>query len=462
MSFFHSSLSQELFNKIVYHSDDSIMITDKNGIVVFVTKHLAERLQVTQAELLGASLQSLVDRGILTESPSLQALHTKAAVTSVFTAPVGNMLLQAVSTPLFDENGSLYAVITTTRRSEMLDKYIDALAQEQQRSHNLASALSYLTQQQSDLIYKSPKTEALVQDALRIAASDSTVILTGESGTGKEVFARFIHNCSPCAKGPFLPVNCSAIVPELAEAEFFGYTRGAFSGADPKGKAGLFDMADGGTLFLDEIGDLPLSLQGKLLRVLERNEVRPVGASSAHPIRVRIICATNRNLNKMAEEGSFRKDLYFRLNILPLHLLPLHQRQEDILPLAKHFLQQLNLKYNTSKIFAPEVRILLESYDWPGNIRELKNLIERSYTLSINSIIAGKDLLFPQRTPSAGHNVPVFLPKILEDIEKDYILNAYAQYGSIRKAAAALGLSPTAFARKLRRLQQEVVPKTEQ
>jgi transcriptional regulator with PAS, ATPase and Fis domain len=232
------------------------------------------------------------------------------------------------------------------------------------------------------------KIRGLVQ---RVAATDATVLITGESGTGKEIIARLIHNLSPRANHPFVPINCAAIPHELLESELFGHARGAFTGAHAS-RAGLFQLADGGTVFLDEIGEVPPSLQPKLLRVLQDGEVRPVGADRPVAINVRVTAATNKDLAHELEAGTFREDLFYRLQVIPIHLPPLRSRRSDIPLLINHFLEKSNRQYGTAAKISPEASVYLWEYDWPGNVRELENVVERLVVLCDNGQIGLIDL----------------------------------------------------------------------
>ena len=225
-----------------------------------------------------------------------------------------------------------------------------------------------------------------------IVAMDSTVLISGESGTGKELVARYIHQHSSRKEYMFLPVNCAALPPALIESELFGYEKGAFTGARREGKPGLFEQAENGTIFLDEIGEMPLSLQAKLLRVLENGEIKRVGGNQVRTVDVRILAATNRDLKNMVRKKKFREDLYYRLNVIPVVIPPLRERREDILPLCRYYLEQLNFKYGKSKRFGQEMRLALERYSWPGNVREIKNVIERLFVMTHFDVISLSDL----------------------------------------------------------------------
>ena len=239
----------------------------------------------------------------------------------------------------------------------------------------------------------------------RVAGADAAVMITGESGTGKEVVARTIHNLSHRAHRPFVPINCAAIPHELLESELFGHARGAFTGAHGA-RAGMFQLAEGGTVFLDEVGEIPLSLQPKMLRVLQNGEVRPVGSDYAEAINVRVIAATNKDLARELEAGTFREDLFYRLQVIPIHLPPLRSRRSDIAPLIAHFLEKANRKYGVSAQISEEASVYLWEYDWPGNVRELENAIERLVILCENGQIGLADL-----PPNMGNFVSEKIPQ---------------------------------------------------
>ena len=244
---------------------------------------------------------------------------------------------------------------------------------------------------QATIVGDHPLIKKIIALVGRVAPTDATVLVTGESGTGKEVVARAIHNHSLRADRPFVPINCAAIPNELLESELFGHARGAFTGASGA-RTGMFQLADNGTLFLDEIAEIPLSLQPKLLRVLQNGEIRPVGSDRAAAIDVRIIAATNRDLTREMEAGTFREDLFYRLQVIPIHLPPLRSRRSDVPILLKHFLARANRKYRTTASIAPEACVYLWEYDWPGNVREMENVVERLVVLCENGEIGLTDL----------------------------------------------------------------------
>jgi DNA-binding NtrC family response regulator len=286
----------------------------------------------------------------------------------------------------------------------------------------------------------------------KVATTDSPVLIEGESGTGKELVAAAIHRLSTRNKGPFIPVNCSAIPEDLLESEFFGHVRGAFSGA-VSDALGLFRGANEGTIFLDEIAELSPGLQVKLLRVLQEMQVRPVGSTKAHPVDVRVIAATNRDLDRSIADGRFRQDLYYRLNVVRVSLPPLRSRREDIPALVNHFLRRYNRRFRRDvKGITPDALATLSGYDFPGNVRELENVIERAFAMGAREQITLADL--PPLGTSSVSTVAApqsgTVPR-LADVEKDLILRALAFYKDDKEAAAsALGISRRTIYRRLK------------
>jgi DNA-binding NtrC family response regulator len=287
----------------------------------------------------------------------------------------------------------------------------------------------------------------------KVAATGSPVLIEGESGTGKELVAAAIHRLSPRAKGPFIPVNCSAIPEDLLESEFFGHVRGAFSGA-VSDALGLFRGANDGTIFLDEIAELSPGLQVKLLRVLQEMQVRPVGSTKAHSVDVRVIAATNRDLDRSIADGRFRQDLYYRLNVVRVSLPPLRARRDDIPALVNHFLRRYNRRFRRDvKGITPDALAALTAYEFPGNVRELENVVERAFAMGAREQITFADLptlgnaiSIPATSATASGTVPR-----LADVEKDLILRALAFYKDDKEAAAsALGISRRTIYRRLK------------
>jgi DNA-binding NtrC family response regulator len=299
-----------------------------------------------------------------------------------------------------------------------------------------------------NIVYRSEEMGKVMELASKVAKSDSDVLITGESGTGKELLARFIHFGSSRRKRRFVPVNCAAISPHLVESELFGHEKGAFTSAERQTQ-GKFQFASGGTLILDEVGDLPLNAQAKLLRALEEKKIRRVGGNEEIDIDVRVICVTNRNLEGLVDNKEFRQDLFFRINVIPLHLPPLRERPDDITPLAEYFLKKMRdgLEYLLSE---GALRVL-KQYPWPGNVRELSNAMERALILSADQKTITVETLSFLKTPEhpvTGHNGYQLAPGgiFLEDFQKDLVKQALDMSGNNQTAAARLlGLTRAKF-----------------
>ena len=299
------------------------------------------------------------------------------------------------------------------------------------------------------------RSKSMAKSAIDIEKAskyDCSVILAGESGTGKEVAANLIYKMSSRKNGPFVKVNCAAIPKELMESEFFGYERGAFTGAKESGKEGYFEIANGGILLLDEVAEMPLELQAKLLRVIQEGEFYPVGAKKPVRVDVRMLASTNRNLAQMVKDGEFREDLYYRLAVLTIKIPPLRERREDIIPLANLFLEKYNEKYGTSKSFTEEAEICLLEHMWPGNIRELDNTVHRLIIHSNDEQIASRDVLreYNYLTHEYGgvSGESKSFSDTVDDFEKNIIAEALKKYGSTYKAADALQMSQSQLMRK--------------
>lgn len=293
----------------------------------------------------------------------------------------------------------------------------------------------------------------------RVAGSEATVLITGESGTGKELVARAVHNLSPRADRPFVPVNCAALPDDLLESELFGHVRGAFTGA-LAAREGMFQLANGGTILLDEVGEMTFPLQAKLLRILQNQEIRAVGSDRSVSVDVRVIAATNKDLMSEVKNGTFREDLFYRLQVIPIHLPPLRARRSDIPLLVTHFLNRHNQKYGSSVKISPEAMVYLWEYDWPGNVREVENMIERLVILTEDGHINPSDLppylrsfISEKKLPHpALNNGEVDLRQALEQFEDRLIDEALRRTnGNKSKAAELLGLKRTTLVAKIRR-----------
>lgn len=309
----------------------------------------------------------------------------------------------------------------------------------------------------SDIICSSQSMQLLIEKAIRIADSKYTVLIRGETGTGKELLARAIHNSGHRRFYPFIPVNCSALPEALMESEFFGYERGAFSGADCKGKKGLFEMADKGTLFLDEFGEMPLSLQAKLLRVLQDGGIRRVGGAQIIPVNVRIIVATNANLEEMVEQRLLRADLYYRINVLSLTIPPLRERPQDISQLIRHFVQKYAKEFQRRLILDKACFEALHHHAWPGNVRELENTIIRLMLMAESDVITREDLGMTNMPSAKQVHAERPFKEQVQYAERQLIEQMVEENVSSRHIAKALGVSHTTVLNKIRSYQLESV-----
>lgn len=364
------------------------------------------------------------------------------------------------ATPVFYQD-KLEKIVMISRDITEINQLREELKIERKRSDQYKQELDQMmmrNQVDKKLIYRSKVMEDVVDQIKRIAMVDSTVLLYGESGVGKEVFAQTIHQNSRRKEHPLVRVNCGAIPESLIESEFFGYVKGAFTGADQNGRAGFFEQAHQGTIFLDEITELPLNLQVKLLRVLQEKEVMRIGDTKSIKVDVRVIAATNRNIKRLVEENKFREDLYYRLNVIPVHIPPLRERTGDVMMLSLFFLEQFNRLYQLDKKLSQDAFDVLESYHWPGNVRELQNMIERLVVTSRGQTITGEEvmsILFGESKskvvkPILGSIMP--LQEAVDDLESQLIRAALQKYGTAAKAAKVLQVSPATMSRKINRL----------
>jgi PAS domain S-box-containing protein len=443
--------------------DEILVVNSKGELLRYSDTFLSDFWGVELHELTGKNLLEFEGEGLFTPSVTRLVLEQKKKV-SVVQETKRNKRILAVGNPIFDENGNIDRIIIASRDITETTKLKSELRQVKKQSDQYKQELDRMKNKDrlfNRLIYCSPKMEQIMEHVTKISHFSSTVLITGESGVGKELIAQAIHQSGSRSNQPFLKLNCGAIPENLLESELFGYSKGSFTGADKNGKVGYFQKADQGILFLDEIGEMPVSLQVKLLRVLQEQEVVPIGSTTPIPINVQIVAATNKRLEKMVQEGTFREDLYYRLNVIPIHVPPLRERTNDIPLLAYHFLQRLNEKYNKNYHFTPDALNLLEVYSWPGNIRELQNMIER---LAVSADHPSLDAEFVNRflsfTNDFKREKPVFtsimpLQEAQDYIEEQLILLAMKQYKTTTKAAKALGISQSSVSRKYQKIMND-------
>lgn len=443
-------LSDIPLEEAMVEASDNVMITNGNGVICGIGHTMLENLGAEPEDILGYRVDDLVARGYYDRSVIRECITLRKKVNGLLQDRHGHYLFSTAN-PVFGEDGRIRFVVTNTRGGDVLDQFIQERRESQKKYEGIAGYLRNRTKHCS-VVAASPEMCRVLSICKRIADSDGTVLLTGESGTGKEICATYIYENSRRAGDAFLPINRSAIPSELVEAELFGYEKGAFTGADSKGRMGMLEVADHGTVFLDEIGELPLHVQPKLLRFLETGEIKRVGGSRLSYSDVRVIAATNRDLRQLVAQHKFREDLFYRLNVLPVHIPPLRNRREDILPLASFFLQQFNRKYERSLRLSPQFQEKLLAYHWPGNIRELRNLIERTV---ITAPKPGEpdQSPGPERSQEAlGSEEERILPlrEVVRDFERTYIQRAIQTCGgNMTQAARLLGVHRTQLYRKL-------------
>lgn len=450
----------EHMKAIVDSSYDGIYITDGSAVTLWVNRAYEDITGLRAEEVVGRSMWDLEREGIISKSGTLLALSQRAPVTLEQLFRTGRHALIS-STPVFNDQKEITLVVTNVRDMTELRELQEKYRQTAALSERYQSEAEYVRKQvlaSADLIVADPRMLSLLEQVKRVAALDATVLLLGETGVGKEKIAKYIYKNSTRKNERFLAINCGAISPALIESELFGYERGAFTGANREGKMGLFEVADKGTVFLDEIGDLPLDMQVRLLRVLQEQTIQRVGGTRDISINVRVVAATNRNLEEMVREKTFREDLFYRLNVVPIHIPPLRERQADIPVFLDYFLGQLNQKYGTHKEFTPDAVQAMLAYGWPGNVRELKNVVERAVILSGGQLIRPEDLPFcPGWAPTlfcSEQWEQVDLKALTEQFEARFIHAAYEKYGSARKAAASLSMDPATYLRKRKKYEE--------
>ena len=430
---------------------DGLYVTDGQANTLRLNKGFERIMGITHEQCVGRNMAELVKEGVFSRSGTLAALAKGEQATLSLTASTGKEAL-VTSNPIYDEEGNVILVVTNVRDITELNKLQRRLERVEGLHEFYKTELQQMKLENSrNLVMTSAKMKELVNMVIRVAAVDSTVLIQGESGVGKDLIAEIIHSNSNCKDGPFIRVNCGAIPENLLESELFGYEAGAFTGASKTGKVGLFELARGGIIFLDEIGELPLNLQVKLLRVLQDKEIMRVGGVEPIKVECRIIAGTNRNLLEMIDKGQFRLDLYYRLNVVPIMVPPLREREDDIPVLMNYFINIFNEKYGMKKRLDNSVYNCLIEYSWPGNVRELENLMERLVVTSINDIITIKDLPANIKNDSTsaedgGRLIP--LRQAVENTERELLKNAFNRYRSTYQIARVLEVNQSTVVRK--------------
>lgn len=452
------TLSREL-DTIIDSSSDGLFVCDANANVIRVNPASERIHQLPADQLVGRNMRELISAGFIDRSAALEASQSKERV-SLLQNKDGRKLI-SIATPVLDDGGDLIRVVVSERditEIDTLQRELEeqAAIRDQFREQMLAMQHAELDAQK--IIARSPAMMRALQQAIRVASVDSSVLVLGESGVGKGLVADLIHKNSRRKASPLIKINCGAIPESLIEAELFGYEKGAFTGAQTNGKPGHFELADGGTLFLDEIAELPLPSQVKLLRFLEDGRITRLGSTSSKNVDVRVLAATHRNLEEMVEQGLFRLDLYYRLNVIPIQVPAVRERHDCIVPLIRHYIDQFSHQTGIPKRLTRAALDALTAYPYPGNVRELMNICERLVVMSETELIDLPDLPAQVGTRNdsldfSNLNWPagLSLQDALERVEKSILETARQRFSNQTEVAAALGVNQSTIARKLKR-----------
>ena len=438
--------------KLIFDSlYDGILIVDKEGVVRYINPAYTRITKVEEKNIIGRYLSEVRPGSRLTDVVKDEKMELGAH------RKMGDVEYLVNMVPIYEDRKVIGGI---SLLNELIDIYklTEKLNLSKIIIQNLKEHVKTLGNGKysfDDIITVDEKSIEVKEFAKRIALADSNVLITGESGTGKELYASAIHNFSARKDFPFIPVNCASFEKNLIESELFGYEEGSFTGAKKNGKTGLFQLAQGGTLFLDEIGELEYGLQGKLLRVLQEKSIRKIGGSKEIPIDVRLICATNKNLEQMIEENTFRRDLYYRIAIMPMSIPPLREKKNDIKAIAEKFLSDLSMKYRKEVRLNGNALKVLKEYDWPGNIRELKNIIEFTFSMAEGNEIKAEHLPINMKNNINENENILPLSEIVREAEQNYLKKVIEIYGDSvegkKKAAKALNISLATLYNKLER-----------
>jgi PAS domain S-box-containing protein len=437
--------------KILDHSSDEIFVLDGEKRILYVNQICEKHYGLKPTEVIGKFNVELFEKGYWKPSIVPEVYRRKEPCYMRQVTNIGAELMTS-AVPILNEKGEIDLVVITSTEVQTI-KMMKA-KEEKGESKSTQEVTSG-----AHIVTNSGKIKSILEFCKKVAPTDSNILILGESGTGKSVLAQYIHKISRRKNGPFLAINCAAIPEELLESELFGYAKGAFTGASKLGKEGLIEAANGGTLFLDEIGEMPLSVQAKLLQVIQEKQFIPVGSNKIKKVDIRVMAATNKNLADMVQDKAFREDLFYRLNVIDIQLPPLSERKEDIVPLIYNFLNKFNQKYNENKVISDECLNILIHYSWPGNIRQLENLIERLVIVS-NSIIQLADL--PDIiNESVGQVTQLALPnsldKALDETKRTLVRRSFQTNKSSRKVANDLGISQTKASNLIRKYCSDLI-----
>lgn len=445
---------KNIVSQILKMTSDGFIITDTEGNVREINKQYANFFGKSRSEIIGKSILNIIPNSKMIDIVKHKFSEEDAVHKYIDGEAKGNSVIVSRSY-VEDEDGNVVAgvaqvkfkVQTLAVAKKLMNEYeeLEYYREEFQNQNRV-----------DNIIGSDTKFREIVKECLKVAKTDIPVLLTGETGTGKEVMAKALHTNSLRCDKPFVSINCAAIPFELLESELFGYMDGAFTGAKRGGKKGKFQLANGGTIFLDEIGDMPSSMQAKLLRVLQEKEIEPLGSEKSIPLDVRVVAATRQDLEAKMKDGSFREDLYYRLSVFNIHIPPLRERGGDSLELAEFFLDELNHKYKTYKTFSKAVKAYFLKYQWPGNVREVNNVVQSAYAISMENIIDINDIparMLQQEKPAINLDKnKKSLGQMVDDYEKEVILELLKKHkGNCLEAAKEAGIHKSNFYRKLQK-----------
>ena len=463
-----SYLNQQL-KTIFKASHDGIWVCDGQGKVIDINEASEKLNGIHAADIIGKNVTDLVEGGLFDRSVTLEVLETKRQVSVIQKIKRTEKLLLATGTPAFDDNGHIFLVVVNERDMTQLNAIQKQLEQSRmvtEKYKDKLAELSLLELKDQEIVAEDQKMRQVLHLALKLAhLAVSDILILGESGTGKGLLAKFIHKNSNRIKKPFIQINCATLPENLLEAELFGYEKGAFTGARQEGKAGLFELAHEGTLFLDEIGDLPHSLQAKLLKYLDDHEVMRLGGIKSKKIDCTIIAATNRDIERLVQEKRFRRDLFFRLNTFTLRIPPLRERIDDIFELVSFYMKKYGKIYGLNRRISPDALKLLQAYPFPGNVRELKNVIKKAVLMSETHFV--DDVIyqsFPSgmctfMTSADDSSQEKGLAGQMLNLEREILQHAMRCCRTTREMARFLKISQPTIVRKLKkhRLYRETI-----
>lgn len=452
------TMGLEEFQEIMACSFDGILVADGQANVLYANKAYERNTGIKLDDIVSHNIKEFINPEWMPESVVLLAIERRDIVSiNQFTKHKRHIVV--TGTPIFDKDNKIKLVVVNTRDISKIYRMQEELRNLEKTNQIYEQQIKLGSGNENDnAIVLNAKMREIYDIAKRICNFDTTVLIAGDSGTGKEMVARYLHEQSEVRKKcPFVAVNCGAIPENLLESELFGYEEGAFTGAVKGGRRGLFETANGGTLFLDEVGEIGKDLQVKLLRILETKAVTRVGGSNEKRLDIRVIAATNRNLEKEVEKGNFREDLFYRLNVINFKLPSLRERKDEIGPLALLFLKQFNEQYNLNKKLSYEVFQEMQRYHWPGNIRQLKNVIEHMVVVSNDEYLHLNDVPWKKigEEKELKNGDSRSLKEMMDDYEKAILMRAKNQHISTRKIAKALQVDQSTIVRKLNKYKIE-------